>query len=423
MSSILVDYICPRHGTNVTIHNIQTGTTPSDCATKSYVDSKVLTQFFGSSTVSVTSDPSTGSSTFGAYAANGTSSGYISGTSNTLGADFFFTGSVGVDALHVSGLLDDHGGAAVAKKLNVGDTLTINNSANSMDLSVGSSGELALNSSGTIQVDATDALNLLSTTNSSSLSTGSFQDNGGAVVMKKLVVGGVLNSFSTDNAVSITTGAITTPGGISAVKQIRVGGDLITSGSAISPFMYSNTSSAYNAVTEQLKIVNSTNGAISSNITVNTDSNFVLSRGILLPTLGASNGSSLSYYESCTVGPFAVTGPWTTSKNMTLHIIRLGNVVTIEIAPMSASAVGGTSASIASTFGVIPSRFFTYNAWIGYFPIIVIDNSIDVAGVLKIDMIGKIEMFVDPLSTNAGKFSILNSAGWEKTAVTYVIYN
>jgi hypothetical protein len=85
----------------------------------------------------------------------------------------------------------------------------------------------------TIGVSGAGAVDIATTTDSSSQSTGALQVAGGVGIIKNLHVGGTISVDNGNNATSTTTGSIQTDGGIGVVADIFVGGKATITGDIV----------------------------------------------------------------------------------------------------------------------------------------------------------------------------------------------
>jgi hypothetical protein len=203
MSSLLVDYVGPRHAGQLKIVGMAGPTSPHDAATKEYVDANTgtnagITSVYG--TDPIVSTPGQNSATISISPADGTTSGYVSGTANTLGGDFNFTGQVevrtplGPSECATKDYVDAHSGTG-------GNATTIYGTAPIIATSALGSSTISMTpASGTTSGYVSGSSNTLggtfifsNTTDSSSTSTGAIQALGGLAVAKSLYVGGSVN--------------------------------------------------------------------------------------------------------------------------------------------------------------------------------------------------------------------------------------
>jgi hypothetical protein len=201
MSSLLVDYIAPRHASTLKIVGMANPTAPQDAATKQYVD---LNSGTGpGSTVVFGNLPVVSTTTGSGYIvsitpASGTTSGYIDGTANTLGASFTFTGAVNVrsplSATEAANrdYVDNHATGAAATVV-YGSTPVVSTTTGagyiiSIPAASGTTSGYISGTSNTLGA----TLVFTDTTDSSSTNSGAVQLRGGLAVAKNVDVGGAI---------------------------------------------------------------------------------------------------------------------------------------------------------------------------------------------------------------------------------------
>jgi hypothetical protein len=145
-----------------------------------------------------------------------------------------------------------------------------------------------------------------------------------------------------------------------------------------------------------------------SALLVNNDLNLDCSSLTLATTGGTA--TALNYYEQTTAFSYTLIGGLTSPK-LTGYYVRENNVVTIFLNAISSAAAAGSAIYTAAS--TIPTRFRPSGNSI--YPIMVLDNSVMVNGVIQIGSDGSIYLF----SSGGTAFQATGNCGLYRCAITY----